>query len=55
MISSIANLAYELRHELPNDLKIRILGNEEKLEKSQIRVETQPSAQSPFKNLDFYE
>ena len=36
MIPSIANLVYEL----PNDFRLRILGNEEILGKSQIWVET---------------
>ena len=27
MISTITNLKYELSHELPNDLRLRILGN----------------------------
>ena len=35
MISSIANLVNELPHELPDDLRLRILGNNETLEKSQ--------------------
>ena len=39
VISSIANLVYELPHELSNDLTLRILGNEEILGKSQIWVE----------------
>ena len=51
LIFSIANLVYELPHELPNDLRFRILGNWKILEKFQIWVDTQPSAQSPFKNL----
>ena len=34
-------------------VKTRILGNQEMLKKSQIWVETQPSAQSPFRNLNF--
>ena len=37
---SVANLVYELPHELPNDLRLRILGNKEILGKSQIWVET---------------
>ena len=49
MISSIANLVYEL----PNNLRLRILGNKEILAKSQIWVETQPSTQSPFQKLNF--
>ena len=53
MISSIANLVYKLPHELPNDLRLRILGNVEILGKSQICVETEPSAQSPFQKLNF--
>ena len=40
MISSIANLVYELPHKLPNDLRLRILGNQEILGKSHIWVET---------------
>ena len=35
MISSIANLAYELPHELLNDLGLEIFGNKKKLGKSQ--------------------
>ena len=40
VISSIANLVYELPHELPNDLRLRVLGNKEILGESQISVET---------------
>ena len=47
------NLVYELPHDLPHDLRLRILGNKEMLGKSQIYVETQPSAQSPFQKLKF--
>ena len=43
MISGIPNLVYELPHELPNNLKLRILGNYEILEKIQMLVETQPT------------
>ena len=53
MISSIANLIYELPHEMPNDLRLRVLGNKEILGKSQIWVETKPSTQSPFSKLNF--
>ena len=49
----IENLVYELPHELLNDLRLRILGNKEILEKSQIWVELYPSAQSPFQKLNF--
>ena len=44
MISSIPNLVYELLqglpHDLPSNLRVRILGNKEILGKSQILVET---------------
>ena len=40
VVSSTANLGCEFPHELPNDLRLRILGNKEILEKSQIWVET---------------
>ena len=52
-MSSIANLVYDFPHKLPNDLRLTILGNKKILKKSQIWVETQPSTQSPFQNLDF--
>ena len=52
VISSIANLVYELPHELPNDLRLRILGNKEILGKSRIWVETLPTAQSPLQKLN---
>ena len=51
MLASIANLVYELPHELPNDLRVRILGNKEMSVKSQSCVDTQPSAQSPFQKV----
>ena len=44
-------MVYEFPHKLPNDLRLRILGNKEILGKSQIWVE--PSAQSPFQKLNF--
>ena len=40
LISSMVNYVYELPHESPNDLRIRILVNCEILEKSQIWVDT---------------
>ena len=40
LISSTANFVYKLHHELPNDLRLRILGSYEILEKSQIWVGT---------------
>ena len=49
----MANLLYEWPHELPNDLRLRILGNKKILGKSKILVETQPSAQSSFQKLNF--
>ena len=53
MISSTENLVYELPHELPNDFRLRILGNKEILGKSQISAEAEPSAQYPFQKLNF--
>ena len=52
LISSITNLAQELPHELPNDLGLRILQNQEILEKCQMWVQTQPNAQSSFQKLN---
>ena len=43
----------KLPHELPNDLRLRILGNWEIFKKSQIRVETKPIAHFLFKKCDF--
>ena len=40
MVSSIANWVYELPHELANNLRLRILGNNKILGKSQNWVET---------------
>ena len=34
--------------------RLRILGNQEILEKCQMRVETQPSAQSSFQKVNVY-
>ena len=48
-----SKLVYELPHELPNDLRLGILGNKEMLGKAQIWVETYPSAQSPLQKLNF--
>ena len=53
MISSTVSLVYQLPDELPNDLRFRILGNKEILEKSQIWMETYTSAQPPFQKLTF--
>ena len=46
---SVTNLLYEL----PNDLRLRILGKRETVGNSQIWVETQPSAQFSFQKLNF--
>ena len=48
MIISNKQGVYELPHELPNDLRLRILGNKEKLGKSQNLLEWKTSAQSLF-------
>ena len=56
MISSIANLVYELPREMPNDLRLRILRNKEISGKSQIWMERcliRPSVQSPLQKLNF--
>ena len=53
LIFSITNLVRELPHKLPNDLRLRISGNQEILEKCQIWVEMQASAQSSFQKLNF--
>ena len=51
LISRKRNLVYEFSYELPNDLRLSISGNQEMLERSQIKLEAQPSAQSPFQKL----
>ena len=40
MFSNFTNLVYELPHELPNEVRLRILGNKEILGISQIWVKT---------------
>ena len=40
VISSIANVVYELPHDFPVNLRLTILGNKKILGKSQIWVET---------------
>ena len=54
LISTITNLVHELPHELANDSRLRILGNQQILKKCQIWMETQPSAQSSFQKSNFY-
>ena len=49
----MARSVYQLPHDLPNNLRLRILGNQEIFEKSQLWVDTQSSSQSPFNKLDF--
>ena len=44
---------YELPHELPNDLRFRILGNQEISEKCLNLIESCPSAQSPLQKETF--
>ena len=45
-MSSIIKHVYELPHKFLNDLRLRILGNEEMKRKSQDLVETQAIVQS---------
>ena len=52
LISAVTNLVHKLPHELPNDLRLTILGNQEILEKCQMWVQTQPNAQSSFQKLN---
>ena len=44
---------YELPHELPNNLRLRILGNEEISGKSQNFIELYPSVPSSSQNENF--
>ena len=53
LISSITKVVHELLHELPNNFRLRIFGNYKILEKYQIWVEMEPSAQSSFQKLNF--
>ena len=52
-IFTITNFAYKLPHELPNDSRLGILGNQEILERSQNWLKAEPSVQSHFQKLDF--
>ena len=52
LISSVTNLVHKLPHELLNNLRLRILGNQEILGKCQMWVQTQPNAQSSFQTLN---
>ena len=51
LTSSITNLVSEQRHELSNDVRLRILGKQEITKTSKSWVKTQPSAQSHLQNL----
>ena len=53
MISNIANLGYELPHELWSHLRLWILGITEIYGKSRIWLETYSSAQSSFHDVNF--
>ena len=44
---------YEFHYELPNNLRLRIIGNYEISGKSQNFIELKPSAQSFSKNKNF--
>lgn len=52
LISSMINL-YQLLQELPNNLRLRILGNQRIFRKSQNCLGTQLSGQSPLQYLRF--
>ena len=49
MISSTENIVYELPDQLPNDLGLKILGNQEILGKPQKWVGAEPNTQFSFK------
>ena len=51
MFSNFTNLVYEL----PNEVRLRILGNKEILGISQIWVKTQPSAKFPFQKSKLWQ
>ena len=44
LVSSIKNFVFKLPDKMPNDLRLRILENQEMLEKSQIYVKARPCA-----------
>ena len=54
LISSITILVYELRHKLPNDLRLRILGNQKMFKKSQIWVKTVKKPRKSFPVLSSF-
>ena len=51
LVSSIINVVYELLHELPNDLRLRILENKKILEKSENCMGRRSSSQSSFQSI----
>ena len=53
LISCMKILVHELPHELLNDLRLRIFGNQKILGKYQVWVRPQPSDQSPFQKYIF--
>ena len=53
MITSNKHNIYELPHELPNDLRLRILENQEIWKRSQNFIELWSSAQSSYQNDNF--
>ena len=52
VICSIANLLYELRHKIPNELRLRILGSKEIWGECYFWVEKWPSVLPPFQKLN---
>ena len=53
MIISYKHGTYELPHKLPNDLRLKILGNSKRSEKSQNMIELQPSSWSFSQEKNF--
>ena len=53
LISSIVNSVYKLLHELPNNLRLRLLGNLGMKRKFPNWVKTHPSVQPPLRKLIF--
>ena len=49
---SLTNLVHEMPHELLNDIRLRILGNQGIFEKFQMRVKSKPSAKSSIPKLN---
>ena len=48
LVFFVKNIVDKLLHELPNNLRLRVLGNYKILEKSQNFVQTEVSALTPF-------